>query len=210
MRFAFEEKFKTATADTVNIQDPWGMGLSLEVFRDGAIELQKRRRKINLGNPILQRMNRVIGAGALLSIGAGGRPGGEEMAELLRREADRLELTPEEGETLMRQMVLEAAAKIKSWSGTAVVDAETKQEIACTTEAKIELLEHPLLLPEGEPFGGKEVGSALVQIIHDAAAGQEVTREKYLADLGKGSGSTSAGDSAASPTTLTSSETSES
>lgn len=208
MRFGFEQRFKTAVADVVTITDPWGMGLTLEVYRDGAVDLQKRLRRIHMANPVTQRLNRVLGAGALMSIGAGGRPNGEQLMTLLSREADRLQLTPEEGETLLRQRVLEAAAKIKSWSGPAVVDPETKKAIDCTDEAKLELLEHPLVLPAGEPFAGSEVGSALVEIIHDAAAGQDVSREKYLADLGKGSGSTSAGDSAASPTNSTSSESS--
>lgn len=208
MRFGFEQRFKTAVADVVTITDPWGMGLTLEVYRDGAVDLQKRLRKINLANPLTQRINRVLGKGAMLSIGRGRMTSGEQFGQLLDAEVEHLQLTAEEGETLLRQRVLEAAAKIKSWSGSAVVDPETKKEIVCTEESKLELLEHPLVLPEGEPFAGLEVGSALVAIIHDAAAGQDISREKYLADLGKGSGSTSGGDSAAIPTNPTSSESS--
>lgn len=213
LKFAISKQFRSQVSETITISDPWGQDLNLVVLRKGSKEHRRYERRAQTENPLMVRVfNAMAKAGMKQSRSLAATPEEakrarlDQMAKQLEAEADKIELTGADVEKMMRVRLDEAVALIQSWSGKGVFDADSGQPIPCTEEAKRELLEQVELIPDGHPFAGWELGEALINLIHEAAEGQDVTRERYLLDAGKDSGGTSAGSSEPGLTTLATAE----
>lgn len=203
LKFAIAQTFKSNVSDSVEFTDPWGQDLRLTVLRKGSRQHRRYERKAQSDNPVLVRVfNAMTRAGLKRSRQAQSanpeearRFNLEQLMDELEREADKLELTGEEVLKMLEARREEAVALVTGWAGNGILDADTKKPVPFTPENVRLLLEQDELLPEGQPFAGLELGAALVELIHQAAEGQDVSREAYLIDAGKDSGGTSAGSS---------------
>lgn len=199
MRFAAEQVFRAAVSDTVIVQDPWGMDLHLEIFREGAKELRRLVREEQRKNPIAHALKLSI---LKLGVSRFGQKtiAIEDFQNQMEKDLEKASPSADQLDEFFAAERRAAAMCIKSWSGKGVLDVETNKPIPCTDEAKVELLESVERIPDGQPMAGLTLGEALIRLVLDASAGADVSRDRYLAELGKGSGSTSDGSSEPGPT----------
>lgn len=194
--FALAKKFGVVE-ETFQIADPWGFGLTLTLWAKDSRHHRIWLRDQARSSPATLAINTAAAReGMKQALRDRGRGDAEAQAkQFLDKALDEIHLPADQMDQVMRGDFYEAVALIRDWNA---VDDKGKP-IACTPENKRELLDDPTLVGRELAHAGEPLGAVLVQLIHAACDERAKARDGYLADAGKGSASTSAGDSEPSP-----------
>ncbi len=203
--------------DVVEIQDPWGSGMTLRVLRIGSRKFRRFQRERARVSPVQTRMN-----AAMARLAMKARLEGADVTEAyieqnlpkFLEEAERQPLTPAETALVFEARVEAAVTLLEGWSGPGAPTDDKGNVLPSTEENKRELLTDPTPVPEelnGQPapFAGYSLGGALVEVVYAAAEGADLLRNAWVNAAGKDSGPGSDGSSEPGPTSPPAAATSE-
>jgi hypothetical protein len=165
--------------DVRPIPDPWGLGVTFHVRREGAAAVQRVLSEIQRRNPIARAvLNATARATLAASLRSGGDPEGAAK-EALEREVGRFELADGDLEALGADSLAGVLARLAGWEG--LTDPEG-QPIPYSEAAARELLEASDWVDDGLPYGGRELGKALSAWILEESRAGEMYRRQVVED----------------------------
>lgn len=148
-----------AVSDVRHVPDPWGLGVTFWVVRDGAQRLERWRRERLAANPLARLMAETAMKLQFERACAGGALSPEQEAAIVKANAAAIEFSPDQLDKMSEEALLDVVQRIAGWEGLTTPEGEV---IPFSADAARELLStEDLEVPSDEEYGGQSLGLAL-------------------------------------------------
>lgn len=186
--------------ETREVEDPWGLGIVFDVYRDDAPTYQSRLTAIRLEDPMFAGAFNAVARAQMRALIEGREFGDEDFKAAALTQVDTTEVPADLVARMSEQGIRETALRIAGWRG--LVD-ENGADVPFSPEHSLELLRSPEWVPEDRPLGGQTLGAALRALVTKEAIEHANEHAVYVEAAEKNSERSSAG----APTTSASSTT---
>ena len=159
MQTNFASSRFAAVSDVRPVADPWKLGVTFWIVRDGAQRLEKWRRDRLAANPLAVLMAETAMRLQFERACAGGKLSPEQEAAIVKANADSIEFDVAQVQAMADEALEDAAQRIAGWEG---LTTPTGDAIPYSIEAARDLLATiDVEIPDSEEYGGMALGLAL-------------------------------------------------
>jgi len=165
-----------AVRDVRTVTDPWGLGWSVDIRRDGCAALAKLRDELMLRNPMVVGAMEAVVRGAFVSEVTKDKTKGQEALEraVLDFKPDAAAILAVNGDDERFD-----AARAAGWRG---LTDEKGEPVPYSPEMALELLRSEEWVDEGLPYGKQPLGRAIRQWWVEESRAAELYRAEVVAE----------------------------